>query len=97
MGRILVVDDEPGLRAMLEVVLRRDGHEVATADGGQQALELLGRRPGFELMLSDLRMDGVDGLELLVETAKFELFSAISAHLLARLETSDGQSDIGNQ
>jgi len=65
MGRILVVDDEAGLRGMLEVVLRRDGHEVvACADGGE-ALKILAADPRIELLLSDLRMQPVDGLALL--------------------------------
>jgi len=65
MGRILVVDDEPGLRGMLEVVLRRDGHQVTLAASGDEALRALATDPGIELVLSDLRMEPVDGLALL--------------------------------
>jgi DNA-binding NtrC family response regulator len=67
MGRILVVDDEAGLRTMLEVVLRRDGHEVVGVPDGRSALTALAEHPGIELVLSDLRMGQMDGLALLSE------------------------------
>nr|MBA3684367.1 sigma-54-dependent Fis family transcriptional regulator [Planctomycetota bacterium] len=65
MGRILVVDDEPGLRGMLEVVLRRDGHEVLLAANGEEATTRLAADPRIELVLTDLRMEPMDGLALL--------------------------------
>jgi DNA-binding NtrC family response regulator len=67
MGSILVVDDEPGLRQMLEVVLRRDGHTVIGCPDGQTALMALAKDPGIEVVLSDLRMQAMDGLTLLGE------------------------------
>jgi two-component system response regulator PilR (NtrC family) len=65
MGRLLVVDDEPGLRSMLDIILRREGHDVTMAANGEQALALLARDAGFDLVLSDLRMEPIDGLMLL--------------------------------
>lgn len=50
---------------MLEVVLRRDGHQVVCAAHGQEALEKLAADPEIHLVLSDLRMEPIDGLELL--------------------------------
>ncbi len=67
MGRILVVDDEAGLRGMLDIILRRDGHEVILAANGQEALRVIAANPGIELVLSDLRMEPMDGLSLLAE------------------------------
>ncbi len=67
MGTVLVVDDEPGLRQMLEVVLRRDGHAVSGCADGTAALVALGRDPAIELVVSDLRMQPMDGLALLSE------------------------------
>ncbi len=67
MGSILIVDDEPSLRGMLEVVLRRDGHRVATAGDGREALSLIQADGRIELVLTDLRMEGMDGLALLTE------------------------------
>jgi len=65
MGRILVVDDEAGLRGMLDIILRRDGHQVVQAANGQEAIKLIGADPLIELVLSDLRMEPIDGLGLL--------------------------------
>jgi two-component system, NtrC family, response regulator PilR len=67
MGSILIVDDETGLRQMLEVILRRDGHKVTACADGAAALAVLARDPGIELVLSDLRMQPMDGLTLLGE------------------------------
>jgi DNA-binding NtrC family response regulator len=65
MGHILVVDDEPGLRGMLDIILRREGHTVTLAADGQQALGILAADPAVELVISDLRMEPMDGLMLL--------------------------------
>ena len=70
MGSLLIVDDEPGLRQMLEVVLRRDGHQVQVCADGNAALALLAGDPQIELVLSDLRMEPMDGLKLLTEVRK---------------------------
>ncbi len=67
MGRIVVVDDEAGLRSMLEVVLRRDGHDVRCAADGREALALLADGAPTEVVMSDLRMQPMDGLGLLAE------------------------------
>jgi DNA-binding NtrC family response regulator len=66
-GTILVVDDEPGMRLALREVLRRAGWEVALADGGEQALEELDRSAGVDLLITDFRMSGMTGLDLLRE------------------------------
>jgi CheY-like chemotaxis protein len=61
--RILVVDDEDNLRDVLVEVLKRDGHEVDSAVDGTEALHLLGER-SYDLVLTDLRMPGIEGPEL---------------------------------
>lgn len=61
--RILVVDDEPDICKALEFILRRKGYVVSTASDGESALSLLGKE-SFDLMLTDIRMEGMDGLEL---------------------------------
>ena len=63
--RVLVVDDEPGLRHTLSLILGDEGHEVRTAGDGAAALEILDRGEEVDLILCDLRMPGVDGLEFL--------------------------------
>ncbi len=66
---ILVVDDEPVARANLEHVLRKEGYEVVAAENGVEALEKMKKR-GFDLLLTDLKMEKVDGMELLVKARK---------------------------
>ncbi len=64
MAQILVVDDEEGLREFLAEALELDGHEVSEAESAEAAIEsLAGRR--FPIVVTDLRMPGMDGLELL--------------------------------
>lgn len=62
--RVLIVDDEESIRNMLSGFLRSRGFETETASNGEQALDLLGKFP-FHLVLSDLNMPGMNGLELL--------------------------------
>ena len=61
--RILVVDDEPAVRDAVDRALRLDGHEVALADDGREALDALAAAPPDALVL-DLLMPRVDGLEV---------------------------------
>ncbi len=62
--RVLVVDDDQTLRTSLADALRDEGYEVSVADGGAQALALL-ERAGPDVVVSDVRMDDIDGLALL--------------------------------
>lgn len=64
MARILVVDDEEGIRSFLTDSLLTEGHEVVEAVDGAQASLLLDRQT-FNLMITDLRMPGMDGMALL--------------------------------
>src|SRR6478609_8850933 len=64
MARILVADDEPGLREFVGDALELDEHDVVTAPDGKAAAKLLDER-GFELVITDLKMPGMDGLALL--------------------------------
>jgi len=63
MARILVVDDEEGVRSFLAEALEDDGHTVSSAEDGRAAAETL-VRDRFDLMITDLRMPRMDGLEL---------------------------------
>ncbi len=62
--KILVVDDEKSMREFLEIMLRKEGYEVACARDGKEALNRLESRP-YDLVLSDIRMPGVDGMGVL--------------------------------
>ena len=70
MAKLLIVDDEAGLRQLLAIVFEREGHEVSVAENGARALALLKAQP-VDLMLSDVRMPDLTGIELLREARKF--------------------------
>ena len=63
-ARILIVDDDHGQRSVLESFLRGHGYETQSAASGEAALQLLADRP-FAMMISDVRMPGLSGLETL--------------------------------
>jgi two-component system OmpR family response regulator len=63
-GRILVVDDEPGVRDMLTDALKLQGYAVSAAVDGFDAMRLL-RESDFDLVVSDINMPKVDGFEML--------------------------------
>src|SRR5579864_8078930 len=62
-ARILVVDDKENIVKLLERVLG-ESHEVTTAQDGQRAISLMASRD-FDVVLTDLRMPGADGFEVL--------------------------------
>jgi two-component system response regulator PilR (NtrC family) len=62
--RILIVDDEPSMRDMLRIVLRRDGYDVLLAANGAEAIAIL-EKERVDLLLSDIRMPDVGGVEVL--------------------------------
>ena len=64
LPRILIVDDDAGQRSLLDSFLRSQGFETKIADSGERALQLL-REETFALMISDVRMPGLSGLETL--------------------------------
>lgn len=63
-GRILVVDDDPSLRRVLQVQLEQEGYEVVVTASAQQALSVLQLRQ-LDLVITDLKLPGMSGLELL--------------------------------
>ena len=64
MANILVVDDENSMREFLEIMLNKEGYQVATAAGGGEAIDLL-KKSDFDLVITDIRMKEIDGLEVL--------------------------------
>lgn len=64
MARILCVDDEPGVLLAMQEVLEEAGHEVVAVRNAEAALKVL-ERGGIELIVTDYRLPGVSGLELL--------------------------------
>jgi two-component system, NtrC family, response regulator PilR len=64
MEKILVVDDERSMRELLELVLKRDGYSVHTAENGTRALDLV-RQNVYDLIISDVKMPDISGIDLL--------------------------------
>ncbi len=64
MSSILVVDDELSMREFLRILLEKEGYQVTLAGEGKNALRLAEQHP-FDLVISDIRMPGMSGLELL--------------------------------
>lgn len=63
-SRILVVDDEESIREFLEIMLKKEGYEVTTAEDGLKAKEILSKK-SFDMVISDMQMPNVTGIELL--------------------------------
>lgn len=62
--RLLIVDDDPGQRSLLDSFLKGQGFQTVPVDSGERALELLRAEP-FSMMISDVRMPGMTGLQAL--------------------------------
>ena len=67
MDRVLIVDDESGMREFLSILLRKEGYAVSLADGAEKALDLL-QRGEFDLVISDISMPGLSGIDVLRQT-----------------------------
>jgi two-component system response regulator PilR (NtrC family) len=70
MAKILVADDELSMREFLKILLTKEGHEVICAADGEEALSLFQAHP-CDLLVSDIKMAKVDGLELLRKVKEF--------------------------
>jgi two-component system, NtrC family, response regulator PilR len=65
MSNLLVVDDELGIRQLLTLVFKREGHEVRAAENVRQALEMWTADEPVDLIISDVKMPDMNGIELL--------------------------------
>jgi DNA-binding NtrC family response regulator len=64
-GTILIADDEPNIRRVLEASFAKDGYTVLTAENGRKALDIVSTEPNIDVLLSDLIMPDMNGVELL--------------------------------
>src|SRR5437588_642941 len=71
MSSILIVEDEPKMRRLLEISLGEDGHVVHTAPEAETGLKCL-RREAIDLVLTDLKLPGMNGLEFLQEAKRLD-------------------------
>src|SRR6478736_3282098 len=71
-AKILLVDDEPGMLRYIKTLLEVEDHQVATASTGEEALETVEKGMEPNLVLLDLLMPGIDGLETLEKLRKLQ-------------------------
>lgn len=64
MAKLLIIDDERGIRNTLKEILADEGHEVDVAENGKQGLEMAQAKT-YDLIYSDIKMPEMDGMELL--------------------------------
>ena len=83
---ILVVDDEKNQREILETILSGEGYDVTTASSGEAAMKFVESRR-FDLVLTDLKMTGISGLDLLKELTNFD------KSIIVILLTAHGSAD----
>lgn len=62
--KILVIDDDPSIRNMLAIVLKKTGYDVTCTDSGKTSLEKL-KKESFDLIISDIKMPDINGIDLL--------------------------------
>lgn len=86
MARILVVDDERSICTTIEAALKNIGHQVEVADSGEMAIALM-RKSLPDILLTDLRMDGMSGLDLLGKAREY--FSGATVVIMTAFGTID--------
>ena len=89
-SKILVVDDDPGVTALCERLMRRAGYDAQTAASGEEAVQLLAAGQ-IDLMLLDIKMPGMDGMQVLAEARR------LSPHTVVIMLTAHGTLDTAMQ
>ena len=70
--KILIVDDEPDMLKLLSMILReKTSYEITTTNNPMEAVELA-KQGGFDLVISDLKMPGLDGMEIIDAVKKID-------------------------
>ena len=87
MARILVVDDEPMMRDLLQITLTRKGHEVLSADGGRKAIQRF-RQEHPDLTILDLNLPDINGIDVLRE------IRSVDPHATVIILTGAGREDL---
>ncbi|PPK94176.1 response regulator receiver domain-containing protein [Kineococcus xinjiangensis] len=90
MARVLVVEDDQDIRTLLEVRLRAAGHRVVGAGSGEEALAIVADRGAPEVLVSDVSMPGLTGLELLEQLRRHHSFERVPVVFLSgRVQPED--------
>ncbi len=69
--RVLIVDDEKSMCQFLSIMLRKEGYQITAVNNGKKALEQF-KGSKFDLVITDIRMSGMDGIELLSELKEID-------------------------
>lgn len=86
---MLVVDDDPDIRRLIEVQLQRRGHRTTAAGSGREALEALGQSDRPDVALLDLRMPDMDGTELLEHIRSSDATDDLPVVILSGMSRSE--------
>lgn len=90
MAKVLVVDDDPDILALLAFRLRKMGHGVVTAASADEALSLVSDKGAPDVAVLDVMMPGCSGLDLLTRMRQHEGFEAMPAIFLSgRIQSED--------
>ncbi|ETR74572.1 MAG: signal transduction histidine kinase [Candidatus Magnetoglobus multicellularis str. Araruama] len=65
LSKILVIDDEPFVCDMIQSILEDEGYQVRTVNSGKEAIALIDKMPDFHLILSDMNMPDISGLDII--------------------------------
>ena len=90
MARILVVEDDPPVRALLRAILSVSGHRVSEAGNGEDALKAIGDQP-FDLVLLDLMLPGMSGYDLLERVKNLPGGHDLKVVVVSALDLHDGR------
>ena len=72
MARVLIVDDEETVMETLRILVECDGHEVIGVTEGAKAIDIIRNDPMLDLVLTDLRMSPVSGMDVMREAKKIK-------------------------
>lgn len=98
MSNILVVDDSNVIRTELRNLLEPEGHTITEADTGQAGLDLLNKTDAaFELVITDLNMPVMDGLEMIAQISAQENKSFSGPIIMLTTEFSQEYRERGKQ
>ena len=69
-GKVLVIDDEEKMCEFLKLVLSQDGYKVLAASNGEQALDIMRSKEDLDVIVTDLMMPGISGMDVLEEAKR---------------------------
>ena len=90
MPRILVIDDDSGVRGVLKLVLERAGHQSFEASFGQEGLDILANQP-IDLVLVDVEMPGLTGFDVCRTIKSNPLLSSIAVIIMTGRPSDEGR------